>query len=163
MRLTSQEEYGLRCLLQVARASGSERTISIREVATAEGLGVEYAAKMLSALRKAELVESRRGARGGYRLCGAPHEVTVWAVLEALDGAPFTEDFCDGHGGQLPVCVHSGMGCSVRVLWRWVGGALRTALERVTLADLLAGSGPVVGALSGARQEPVWAEGGSAS
>ena len=160
MRLTSQEEYGLRCLLQVARASSLNRTISIREVAGAEGLGVEYTAKMLAVLRKAELVESRRGAHGGYRLSGRPEEVTVWDVLEVLDRAPFNEDFCEGHGGQRTTCVHSGMGCSVRVLWRWVSGALRAALERVTLADLLAGSGPVVGALSGLKPELVVAEGG---
>lgn len=138
MKLTAQEEYGLRCLLQVARHApgvGAD-PVSIRTVAEAEGLSVEYAAKLLRALRQVGLVDSVRGAAGGYILARPPGETTAWEVLAALDGPLYTEAFCTGHKGQLESCVHS-TGCSIRVLWKWVDVALKSVLQRVTLADLL--------------------------
>lgn len=145
MKLTAQEEYGLRCLLQVARRAPAPggAPVSIREVAEAEGLSLEYAAKLLRALRQTGLVDSTRGASGGYTLARPPVETSAWAVLEALDGPVYTDAFCTGHRGQRDACVHS-TGCSIRVLWKWVDVALKSVLERVTLADLLQGQAPLV-------------------
>src|SRR5262245_10561252 len=100
MQLLAQEEYGLRCLIQVARHSG-EDPITIPEIAGSEGLSPEYAAKLLRALRVAELVTSTRGAGGGYRLARPAREITAWQVVQALGGSLFSKDFCDSHGGLL--------------------------------------------------------------
>ena len=134
MQLLAQEEYGLRCLLQVARHAGPD-PLTIPEIAAAEGLSPEYTAKLLRALRQAELVVSTRGAGGGYRLARPAREVTAWQVVQALGGSLFPKEFCDSHPGQRHDCVHTG-GCSIRGLWSAVEGAVRGVLEGVTLAEL---------------------------
>ena len=134
MQLLASEEYGLRCLLQVARGYGRE-PVTVPEVAAAEGLSLEYAAKLLRQLRLAGLVKSRRGAAGGYELARAPGAISVWSALQALGGEFFAGDFCECHPGARRRCVRTG-DCSLRALWRRVQSALREALEGVSLADL---------------------------
>ena len=134
MQLLAQEEYGLRCLVQVARHRGSD-PLTIPEIAEREGISPEYAAKLMRALRQTELVVSTRGAGGGYRLARPAHEITGWQVIQALGGSLFPAEFCDSHPGQLRDCVHS-TGCSLRELWSSVEGAIRAVLEGVTVADL---------------------------
>ena len=134
MHLLAQEEYGLRCLLQVAMTTGNE-PLSIHEIARAEGLSTEYTGKLMRALRQGEQVTSTRGARGGYRLARPAAEITPWDVIQALGGSFFPEGFCSTHPGRLRDCVHS-TGCSVRTLWSNVEKAVRDVLQSVTLAQL---------------------------
>jgi Rrf2 family protein len=134
VQLLASEEYGLRCLLQVARGHGGA-PVAVPEVAAAEGLSLEYAAKLLRQLRLAGLVRSRRGASGGYELARAPDAISVWSALEALGGEFFAGDFCACHPGARRRCVRAS-DCSLRALWRRVQAALREALAGVTLADL---------------------------
>jgi Rrf2 family protein len=134
MQLLAQEEYGLRCLVQVARHRGSD-PLTIPEIAEREGISPEYAAKLMRALRQTEFVVSTRGAGGGYRLARPAHEITAWQVIQALGGSLFPEEFCDSHPGQLRDCVHS-TGCSLRGLWGSVESAIRAVLEGVTVAEL---------------------------
>jgi Rrf2 family iron-sulfur cluster assembly transcriptional regulator len=134
MQLSAQEEYGLRCLLQVAREPGPAPA-SIPEIADREGLSPEYAAKLLRALRQAELVVSTRGAGGGYRLARPAREITVWEVVQALGGSIFPAEFCESHPGQRHDCVHT-TACSLRPVWSAVENAVRGVLQKVTLADL---------------------------
>ena len=134
MHLLATEEYGLRCLLQVA-GNRTARPVTIPEIAEAEGLSVEYTGKIMRALREGGLVTSTRGAAGGYRMARPPEEITPWDVIEALGGAFFPEGFCDSHPGQMQDCVHNA-GCSIRALWRQVQGAVQGVLSSVSLADL---------------------------
>jgi Rrf2 family protein len=135
VQLLASEEYGLRCLLQVASARGGA-PVPISEVAAAEGLGPEYAAKLLRLLRLAGLVESERGALGGYRLARPAGEISVWSALEALGGAFYDRDFCACHSGQGARCVRS-RDCSLRPLWAGLQRALRDTLAGIHLSDLL--------------------------
>lgn len=139
MQLTSQEEYGLRCLLAVARHSGASSPVGIPDVASAEGLSPEYAAKLMRSLRQGGLVKSTRGAAGGYRLAREAGEISIWSVIEVLGGPLFGEEFCETHSGKASDCVHSvsPSGCSIRAMWTWVGTAVRTALSELTVEDLL--------------------------
>lgn len=137
MHLLAQEEYGLRCLLQVARHPGPA-PLTIPEIAEAEGLSPEYTAKLMRALRQGELVTSTRGPGGGYRLARTPEEITAWEVVGVLGGSFFPQNFCEDHPGALRDCVHT-TNCSVRALWRSVEGAVRDVLSRITLADLARG------------------------
>ncbi len=134
MQLLAQEEYGLRCLIQVARHPGPA-PLTIPEVAEREGLSPEYAAKLMRALRQGSFVTSTRGAGGGYRLSRPASEITAWQVVQTLGGSLFPAEFCETHPGQLHDCVHS-TGCSLRGLWSSVEGAVRRVLQGVTLADL---------------------------
>ena len=135
MQVLASEEYGLRCLLQVARG-GEEAPVSIPAVARAEGLSVDYAAKLLRRLRLAGLVRSTRGVDGGYRLARPAGEITVWSALEALGGEFFSDAFCACHTGVRRRCARS-RDCSLRPLWRELQEAVRRRLERIQLADLL--------------------------
>lgn len=143
MKITSQEEYGLRCLLRLAQAEDG-RSLTIPEIAAAEGLSAPYVAKLLGVLRQAGLIDSVRGRSGGYRLAGNPADVHLGAVLSAL-GEPLFEDpgYCQKHPGTETVtCVHMG-DCTLRALWQTLDRWMRRALDQVTLADLLHGSGQV--------------------
>lgn len=155
MKLTSQEEYGLRCALQIARRCEGA-PVPIREVAEAEGLSLEYTAKLLRILRQGGLVDSTRGASGGYRLSRPAAEISVWDALQVLDTPLYSDEFCTGHSGQRQACVHGGSSCSIRVLWQYVDASLRRTLERVTLADLAGGTSPTRTVLGDAphTQEP---------
>ena len=153
MKLTANEEYGLRCLIQVARRQQSG-PVPIRVIADAEGLGSEHVAKLLRLLRQADLVSATRGATGGYQLTREAGQIAVSDVLSALDTPLYSDEFCTGHSGKRASCVHGGTGCSVRVLWQWVDASLQRTLQRVTLADLSGGAAPVHAALaSSAPQE----------
>lgn len=137
MRLSAQEEYGLRCLVRLARDGGAE-PVRIQDIAEAEGLTPEYVAKLMRILRNGELVISTRGASGGYRLQRPAADVTLWEAIEVLGGPLFSESFCDSHPGSLSDCVHT-TNCSLRSLWRGLSTLLRAALSGVTVADLLRG------------------------
>lgn len=140
MQLSAQEEYGLRCLLQVAKRDSSPdaEPLRIPEIAAAEGLSPEYTAKLLRSLRQGGLVVSTRGATGGYKLSRPADAVSVWEVLQVLGGPLFSEAFCESHPGQLKDCVHS-TDCSMRALWRFIGTGLKETLGNITLADMFKG------------------------
>jgi Rrf2 family protein len=134
MQLTAQEEYGLRCLLELSRHCGSEPA-TIQEIARAEGISPDYAAKLLRELRRGGLVSSSRGAAGGYRLTRQPEEISVWDAIEVLGGSLFPDRFCEFHPGQHPLCVR-GSDCSIRTIWRLADDAVRSVLGRISLRDL---------------------------
>src|SRR5947209_4051855 len=110
MKISSQEEYGLRCLMCLARA-GDRLSLTIPEIAAAERLSVPYAAKILAVLRQAGLIESVRGRSGGYRLAATPAEITLGSVLMVL-GEPLFDapGYCERHAGSEAdgSCVHHG-------------------------------------------------------
>ena len=134
MQLQSTEEYGLRCLLQVAGAPSAE-TVSIAQIARAEGLSPEYTAKLMRRLRLGGLVTSVRGADGGYRLARAANEISVWDALQVLGGEFFPEGFCTRHCGNRERCARTS-DCALRALWRTVQQTLRSTLEKIALSDL---------------------------
>lgn len=134
MHILAIEEYGLRCLIQVAQR-GPDQTITTPEIARAEGIGPEYAAKILRTLREGGLVTSTRGAAGGYRLARPASEITVRQAIAVLGGEIFPAGFCDCHPGQRRDCVHA-TNCSVRAMWRNIKRMLSRALDAITLEDL---------------------------
>jgi len=135
--MSSLEEYGLRCLVRVARLDGPE-PVSLTTIAEQEGISTEYAAKILRVLREAGLVSSTRGAAGGYQLARPAQEIGVLEVLAALDGPLLPEDWCGRHTGKLDACVH-GSNCAIDALWRHVGHTVTLALSPITLADMCTG------------------------
>lgn len=135
MKLSAQEEYGLRCLLYMAR-NGETRSHSIPEISRAEGLSVPNVAKLMRILRLGGLVASVRGQAGGYTLSRTSERITVAEILSLLGGSFYSEQFCTRHSGLERSCAHAGE-CSVRLLWRTVQQALDGILEKTTLRDLL--------------------------
>jgi Rrf2 family iron-sulfur cluster assembly transcriptional regulator len=139
MKLSAQEEYGLRCLLYMAR-NGETKSHSIPEISRAEGLSVPNVAKLMRILRLGGLVASVRGQAGGYTLSRPADVVTVSEVLGLLGGSFFNPHFCDRHSGLERVCAHSGE-CALRLLWGSVQKSLDALLTKTTLRDLLRNEG----------------------
>lgn len=135
MKLSAQEEYGLRCLLYMTR-HGEEKSHSIPEISRAEGLSVPNVAKLMRILRLGGLVASVRGQAGGYTLSKPSDQVTIAEVLSLLGGSFFGPHFCDRHAGLERSCAHSA-DCSLRLLWSNVQRTLDAILTRTTLRDLL--------------------------
>jgi Rrf2 family protein len=137
MKLSSQEEYGLRCLLQVARHD-PEGSVTIPEIARREGLSIPHVAKVMRSLRRGGFVKSVRGQAGGYKLARTPDQINIGEVLAWLGGRLFEPSFCSMHAGMAQLCTHS-VGCSIRSLWQSVQHVVDQMLGKVTLLDLLGG------------------------
>ncbi len=135
MKLSSHEEYGLRCLLQVARR-GAVGNATIPEISSGEGISAPYAAKLLRILRRGGLVKAARGKAGGYALAFPPESIFVGDALAILGGRFYEEGFCEKHSGTENSCVHS-TDCSMRSLWRSVQGAVDSVLKATTIRDLM--------------------------
>ena len=136
MKLTANEEYGVRCLVRLAYAGYTGGSLTIPEISLAEGVSPAYAAKILRVLRKGGFVKAARGKEGGYTLARPAAEIAIGDVIDALGGRLFESRFCDSHAGQAPICTRS-VDCSVRSLWRAVQVAVDHVLSRTTLHDLL--------------------------
>ncbi len=134
MRLTAQEEYGLRCLLQVARQADAATTTP--EIAEREGLSSAHVHKLMRLLRRGSLVKSVRGRKGGYQLARPAEEINVGAVLASLGDTLYSTEFCGQHRGVERTCVRND-DCSIRSLWIAVDRAVQRALQSTKLSDLL--------------------------
>jgi len=145
MKLSSQEEYGLRCLLQIARA-GEGASLTIAEVSEREGISAPNVAKIMRLLRRAELVRSTRGKAGGYTLARPASDLRVLDVVNALGGKLFDASFCDKHSGLESSCLNTS-DCSIRPVLRHLQAAVDAALGQLTLRSLLASEQEVAGTI----------------
>ena len=142
MRITAAEEYGLRCLLVLARRGPGEQA-SIPEVAQSEGISTPYASKLLSMLRKAGLVKAVRGRKGGFCITRPASEITLYEVITALGGPLIDPDHCSRWTGQLEVCVHGGQ-CSMHDILGGLAGLMARFLGDTTLQHVIDGQVPEV-------------------
>ena len=145
MNLSSQEEYGLRCLLQLARA-GDPARLTISDMAEREGISSPNVAKIMRILRRAGLVRSTRGKAGGYSLSRKAADVRALDVVSALGGRLFDPGFCDRHAGVEAHCLNTG-DCSIRPVLRGLQDAVDQVLGELTLASLLGSEREVEGSL----------------
>ncbi|MBL4889508.1 MAG: Rrf2 family transcriptional regulator [Candidatus Lindowbacteria bacterium] len=132
MKISSQEEYGLRCLLTMS--DGKPRTL--QQIGDAEQITTSHAAKLMRLLRQGGFVRSSRGQSGGYKLVRDPSEINVGDVLGVLGGKLVEGNFCETHAGTQDECVRT-QDCSIKYLWVAVQGAVDTLLQNTTLKDLM--------------------------
>jgi Rrf2 family protein len=135
MKLSAQEEYGLRCLLRVARAEKDDCQ-TIPQISQAEGLTTHHVAKLMRILRRGDFVKSTRGQAGGYTLARPAADITVLQVLNSLGGPVFGVRFCERHTGTMPICQNY-RDCTIRCLWKKIQFFLDELLGNTTLLDLL--------------------------
>jgi Rrf2 family iron-sulfur cluster assembly transcriptional regulator len=136
MKLSANEEYGIRCLVRIGYADNQAQGLTIPEMSSAEGVSPAYAAKILRMLRKGGFVKAARGKDGGYKLARPAEAIVIGDVLDVLGGRLFESSFCEDHAGQAAICTRS-VDCSVRSLWRAVQVAVDHVLSKATLRDLL--------------------------
>jgi Rrf2 family protein len=135
VKLTTQEEYGLRCLLRLGR-EGPGQSLTIAELSRQEGISAPNVAKMMRILRRAGLARSTRGKEGGYTVARPPEEINVGQALATLGGRLFDSRFCERHSGSARLCTHT-PDCSIRSVWRVLQDVVDDVLSRMTLKDLL--------------------------
>ena len=135
MKITAQEEIGLRIMLRVANC-GNDSGLSIPQLSEAEGISIPYVAKLTRLLRIDGFINSTPGNKGGYVLARPAQEIPINKVVKSLGGPLFDEDFCGSHAGALKLCTHS-VDCSSRSLWQMVQYVVDQFLDNVTLHDLV--------------------------
>ena len=135
MKITAQEEYGLRILLRIAACKDAEG-MSIPQLSEAEGIGPHYVAKLTRSLRLEGFINSTPGYKGGYILAKPAKEIIINDVLKSLGGALYDKKFCGSHSGVMNLCVNS-VDCSSRSLWKMIQYTMDQLLDKITLADLV--------------------------
>jgi Rrf2 family protein len=134
MKVSAQEEYGLRCLTQLATLGAGE-FLTLGQIAEREGMSQANAGKVLWLLNKAGLVTSIRGTKGGYMLARPAGEVRLSEVIKVLDAGE-VEGHCKTYPGVLDSCVHTG-DCGIRSVIVNVHEVVERALSGITLAQLV--------------------------
>jgi Rrf2 family transcriptional regulator, iron-sulfur cluster assembly transcription factor len=135
MRITALEEYGLRCLITLAK-EGIEGQLSITDIAHKEGISSPYVSKVMARLRKTGFVNAVRGRSGGFCISRTPDRIVLLDVITALGGPLIDPNYCARHSGKHDSCVHIG-GCSIQNMLGGLSGIINDTLSSLTLQDML--------------------------
>ena len=134
MKISAQEEYGLRCLVQLANLPPGE-SLTLPQIAEREGISAANAGKLMWLLNKAGFVHSTRGTKGGYFLARPADTVRLNEVIKVLDNDVLNKH-CESYTGVLDSCVHNG-DCGIRPVIVGLHEIVENALSRITLAQLV--------------------------
>ena len=134
MKISAQEEYGLRCLVQLATLPDGD-SLTLPQIADREGISTANAGKLMWLLNKAGFVHSTRGTKGGYCLARPAGEIRLSEIIRVLDAQAVTKH-CDSYTGVLDSCVHKG-GCGIRPVIVGLHEIVEHALSQITLAQLV--------------------------
>ena len=143
MKISAQEEYGLRCLVQLATLPKGE-SLTLPQIAEREGISTANAGKLMWLLNKAGFVHSTRGTKGGYLLARPASEIHLNEIIKVLDEDVMTKH-CESYTGVLDSCVHNG-DCGIRPVIIGLHEIVENALSHITLAQLV-GTESVVDAM----------------
>jgi Rrf2 family protein len=133
MRLSARGQYGLRAVVELAGAYW-RGPIPLREIARVQEVSPAYLEQVMLLLRRAGLVMSVRGARGGYALARPPQEITVGQVVRALEG-PIAPVACASE--REPASCARAEICAARRAWLRLRDGIVQALDTTTIAELL--------------------------
>jgi Rrf2 family protein len=134
MKISAQEEYGLRCLVQLANLKSGE-SLTLPQMAELEGISTANAGKLMWLLNKANFVSSTRGTKGGYTLARPASEIRLSEIIRVLD-ADVLDKHCESYTGVLDSCVHKG-DCGIRPVIVGLHAIVENALSRITLEHLV--------------------------
>ena len=146
MMFSTKAEYGVRVMAHLAER-GDREPVALGAIAETEGLPLAYLEHLVQRLRRADLVTSRRGARGGYTLAREADTISMADVVSALEGriAPIECITSGVDADGAPVCsreIATDRACPTKLLWTRVQGAIVGTLEEVTLSDLVGPARP---------------------
>lgn len=133
MKFSAKEQYGLRAMVEFARRYG-EGPVPLQTVAQAQAISLAYLEHVIVPLRKAGLLQSARGAYGGYQLARTPQSITIGDVIRALEGDVISLD-CVSGALDAP-CERGQSTCAVCKVWEQMQQKLSEALDATTLSDL---------------------------
>jgi Rrf2 family protein len=129
MRLTARGDYAVRAAVELAASGGAPRKVA--ELAAAQDIPPRFLENILLALRRAGIVQSRRGAEGGFRLSRPPEEITIADVVRAVEGP-----IANVQGVAPDQVAYTGSAAALRDVWVAVRASIRGVLEHVTLAEV---------------------------
>ena len=134
MKISAQEEYGLRCLVQLANLPAGD-SLTLPQIAEREGISTANAGKLMWLLNKAGFVQSTRGTKGGYYLSRPSGDIRLSEIIKVLD-ADVVGKHCDSYTGVMDKCVHTG-DCGIRPVIVGLHEIVENALSQITLAQLV--------------------------
>src|SRR5690348_6140035 len=134
MKISAQEEYGLRCLVQLANLREGE-SLTLPQIAEREGISTANAGKLMWLLNKAGFVHSTRGTKGGYLLSRPASEIHLSEIIKVLDDDVLGKH-CGSYTGLLDACVHNG-DCGIRPVIVGLHEIVENALSQITLAQVV--------------------------
>ncbi len=130
MKISTKGRYGLRILLDIV-LNGDDSPRLTRDIATSQKISEKYISRLVIDLRKAGLVKSVRGAKGGYTLARFPEDITLLEIVETMEGRTNIVDCVL----QPNACNKMGS-CAVRQTWAEINGKIRAVLGEITLKDI---------------------------
>jgi len=133
MLLSTKGEYGVRCVLDLALHYG-QGPISIRDIAKREGISRNYIEQLFVRLRRAKLIRSVRGPKGGYLLTSQPRSIKVGDIVRALEG-PIAAAYCLQPQNSKSLCKRIAT-CVPYILWKRLTNKINEVLDSTTLEDL---------------------------
>jgi Rrf2 family protein len=135
MRFSTRSEYGIRVMVRLGRSYGAG-PVPLGDLARQEDLPLPYLEQIAAQLRRAGLVASRMGVKGGYALARRPETVSMADIVRSLEGslAPVS---CLADGGGPGECTHADTPCSAHAFWERLQGTITDTLQSVTVADLM--------------------------
>jgi Rrf2 family protein len=136
MRFSTRSEYGIRVMVRMGRGYGNGRPLPLNELAEQEGLPLSYLEQIAAQLRRAGLITSRMGVKGGYSLARSPQAITMADIVRSLEGslAPVS---CLAEGGGPGECTHADTPCSAHAFWEQLQSTITSTLQSVSVADLM--------------------------
>ena len=134
MKISAQEEYGLRCLVQLANLQGGEN-LTLPQIAEREGISTANAGKLMWLLNKAGFVQSTRGTKGGYFLSRPAADIRLSEIIKVLD-EDVLDKHCGSYTGVMDECVHN-VDCGIRPVIVGLHEIVENALSQITLAQLV--------------------------
>ena len=136
MKLTTKGRYGLRAVIDLA-VYAKDEPVSLAAVAERQNISISYLEQLIAKLKKAEIVQSTRGAQGGYTLAKSPEEISVGAILRALEGNLNPVD-CVETNGESP-CASSDF-CVTKYVWKRISDSINDTVDAIFLSELIAES-----------------------
>jgi Rrf2 family protein len=136
VRTTAKADYAVRAAVELA-ASVGEGPVKAEQLSEAQSIPLNFLENILAELRRAGIVESRRGAAGGYLLAKAPEDVSLADVIRAVEGP-----LANVRGLSPDALEYEGSAEPLRDVWVALRASVRAVLEQVTLADVAKGELP---------------------
>lgn len=131
MKITTKTRYGIRALICIAKNTDNNTLIRIKEISELEKISVQYLEQILYKLKKAEIIEGKRGPNGGYKLLKTPAEITLYELFKILE-SKVKVVICDI---KADTCVNKD--CSTKYLWDKLNNTIETMLKGTTLQELM--------------------------
>lgn len=139
MKISTKGRYGLRAVIDIA-IHGENEPVSLSDIAIRQNLSISYLEQLIAKLKKANIVTSVRGAKGGYSLAAPQDKISVGDILRALEG-DLSPVNCSEVTENGEPCKDSGQ-CITKVVWRRISDSINNAVDNLMLSDLLRDTEP---------------------